>query len=203
MAPSNLLQPWTQGKGRYPWPVADFNGDGALDIAVALAEADGVTVMYGRGDGTFPVLRKFRTDGFSSSPWSIVAVDLNRDHAQDLAVTNQFKGTVSILMNSGGTFVSFYQLRESSTRRRVHNFHRHHRSQRSDHDPHRQSDLQRWSHDLGHRLPRSHRTGQLNHFKPDRRHPHHPNQVLRRRQLQSQLGQARGSGSCSKLRIVS
>jgi hypothetical protein len=93
------------GKGPRSVAVGDFNGDGALDIAVAIAEA-GVAVMYGRGDGTFPLLRRFRTDGFSSNQSFVVAVDLNHDRALDMAVVNHFKSTISILMNSGGTFVT-------------------------------------------------------------------------------------------------
>jgi len=85
--------------------VADFNGDGAIDIAVVIAET-GVAVMYGRGDGTFPLVRRLRTDGFTPGSWDVAAVDLNDDRAPDLVVLNRFKQTVSVIMNSGGTFVT-------------------------------------------------------------------------------------------------
>jgi len=93
------------GKGPSSVAVGDFNGDGALDIAVAIGEA-GLAVMYGRGDGTFPLIRRFRTDGFASGQCYVAAVDLNHDRALDLAVVNRGINTVSILMNSGGTFVT-------------------------------------------------------------------------------------------------
>jgi hypothetical protein len=82
--------------------VADFNGDGVLDVAVAVSLGR-VTVMLGHGDGTFPVLDHFSA---GNAPWFVAAGDFNRDRAIDLAVVDEGGNDVSILMNVRGTFVT-------------------------------------------------------------------------------------------------
>ena len=94
------------GKGPRSVTVADFNGDGAVDIAVTIIEAGGVTVMYGRGDGTFPLLRQFSAGGGNAGSFGIASADFNHDRASDLAVVDKDNHTVSVLLNSGGTFVT-------------------------------------------------------------------------------------------------
>jgi hypothetical protein len=90
---------------------ADFNGDGRLDLATANGEVHFtpgivrggvVSVLLGRGDGTFqedvPVAS-------GNSPLSPVAGDFNGDGRQDLAFTNFDTGQVSVLSGRGdGTF---------------------------------------------------------------------------------------------------
>ncbi len=79
--------------------VADFNGDGHLDLAVAnnggQSGKGSVTVFAGTGKGTF---KKPVTYKIAGSPWGIAAGDLNGDHRPDLAVTN-ISGYVSVLLN--------------------------------------------------------------------------------------------------------
>jgi FG-GAP repeat len=43
------------GTGSNPWSVAvgDFNGDGKLDLAVVNQASSTLSVLLGRGDGTF------------------------------------------------------------------------------------------------------------------------------------------------------
>lgn len=96
--------------------VADFNGDGKLDLAVAnqgiaLAAIDGsVSILLGKGDGTFQAAVDYAA---GKIPSSIAAGDFNSDGKPDLAVVNapnyqtapQINGNLSILLNVGdGTF---------------------------------------------------------------------------------------------------
>ena len=88
--------------------VADFNGDGNLDFAVANAgyESDPgntVSVFFGKGDGTFGAPKSY-TVGYM--PFGITAADLNGDGKVDLATANWEDGTASVLLNKGdGTFL--------------------------------------------------------------------------------------------------
>ncbi len=95
--------------------VADFNGDGILDIATASTApasdptqtiyANTVTISLGKGDGTFTPLNTYPATG--SHPQSIVSGDFNGDGKADLAVTNNSDGTVTILIGNGdGTFAA-------------------------------------------------------------------------------------------------
>jgi len=97
---------YTVGKVPRSVAVGDFNGDGALDAAVVVSGPGSVTVMYGRGDGTFPLLRQFLAGGPTGFSWFVAVADFNHDRALDLAVVNEAGASVSILMNSGGTFVT-------------------------------------------------------------------------------------------------
>ena len=76
--------------GSLPYSVvaADFNRDGNLDLAVADWGTSQVSVLLGRGDGTFRLARIF------SAPAAIALAvgDFNGDHILDLAVA-QFGGT--------------------------------------------------------------------------------------------------------------
>ena len=82
--------------------VADFNGDGKPDVAVVNGGADTVSILLGKGDGTFSPRMDFDT---GKSPVSVVAGDFNGDGKLDLAVANSSDLTVSILLGNGdGTF---------------------------------------------------------------------------------------------------
>jgi hypothetical protein len=79
---------------------AEFDGDGNTDLAVA--DANGVSVLLGNGDGTFqgPV-----TYAAGLSPQSIAVADLNGDGSPDVVVPDSNGSTISILLNNGdGTF---------------------------------------------------------------------------------------------------
>jgi len=93
---------YTVGKSPQSVTVADFNGDGVPDVAVAIGSG-AVTVMYGRGDGSFPLIRQFAA---GLTAWFVTAADFNRDRAEDLAVVDLAGDGVWILLNSGGTFVT-------------------------------------------------------------------------------------------------
>jgi len=99
--------------GNSPIAVAegDFNGDGKIDLAVANGADNRVSILLGKGDGTFQPPVNYPTGRY---PYAIAAVDFNRDGKLDLAVANfscPFNGgictlgAVSILLGNGdGTF---------------------------------------------------------------------------------------------------
>jgi hypothetical protein len=81
--------------------VADFNGDGILDIAVANFAVGSVDLLLGNGDGTFQEPIPTPMPGATS----IAAGDLNGDGKTDLVISNWGYGTVSVLLGNGnGTF---------------------------------------------------------------------------------------------------
>jgi hypothetical protein len=82
--------------------VADFNGDGKLDLAVGTAA--GVSILLGNGDGTFQTHTDYDT---AIRVFGITSGDFNGDGKLDLAVTNLDTQQVSILLGNGdGTFQS-------------------------------------------------------------------------------------------------
>lgn len=90
-----------------PIAVADYNGDGFLDLA--LGNQGFVSVTLGNGDGTFRAPSTYAT-GLSSFN-TLAAGDLTGDSKPDLAVANggQFSSsnTLTILLNTGQTSASF------------------------------------------------------------------------------------------------
>jgi hypothetical protein len=81
--------------------VADFNGDGKADFAVA--NVTNVSIYLGNGDGTFrpPLV----VAGSSGNSQNIVVGDFNGDGKADLAVTVQQAGGVEVFLGNGdGTF---------------------------------------------------------------------------------------------------
>ncbi len=90
--------------------VADLNGDGKPDLAVAndlsgTTDVGVVSVLLNKGDGTFAPKADYFTGG--RSPSAIAALDLMGDGKLALAVANSGEGTVSVMLNAGdGTFSS-------------------------------------------------------------------------------------------------
>lgn len=100
--------------GRGPWGVAlaDFDGDGKLDMVTAISggwfETNQVNVLRGRGDGTFDSPAWYTV---GTAPAWIGSGDFNGDGHPDLATVNAGPGssgtTVSVLLNRGdGTFAT-------------------------------------------------------------------------------------------------
>jgi hypothetical protein len=89
--------PIAVGNAPYAVAVADLNGDGKLDIAVANNGDGAVTVLLGKGDGTF-------TSAIGSpfavgvGPSSIAVGDFSESGRLGLAVTNWQGNTISILL---------------------------------------------------------------------------------------------------------
>lgn len=82
--------------------VADFTGDGKLDIAATNEDTGTVQLFVGAGDGTFTVGSAFPTDSTSSSPTDLVVGDFNHDGNPDIAVINAEGRNVGVLINGGG-----------------------------------------------------------------------------------------------------
>ena len=84
--------------------VADLNGDHNLDLVVTNPSSGDVSVLLGRGDGTFQPQRRFDA---TSSPNAVAVADFNGDGVPDLAVlaTTGGTATLAILLGRGdGTF---------------------------------------------------------------------------------------------------
>src|SRR5439155_15868356 len=79
--------------------VADVNRDGSLDLVTANANSQGVSVLLGRGDGTFLATNEEYL-GFSSPQW-VAAGDFDGDRFSDLAVVD-FNSGLRVLMNESG-----------------------------------------------------------------------------------------------------
>ena len=75
--------------------MADFNGDGIPDLAVANYGSGTVIVLLGNGDGTLQAAQSYAAGGYGAS--CVVAGDFNGDGFLDLAVTN---GAVTVLLNA-------------------------------------------------------------------------------------------------------
>jgi hypothetical protein len=74
------------GGGNRDLGLADFNGDGRLDL-VGLDEFGNVAVMFGQGDGTFPEQLVFPSGAVGDAGRAIVVSDFNGDGRPDVATT--------------------------------------------------------------------------------------------------------------------
>jgi hypothetical protein len=83
--------------------VADFNGDGRMDVAVIDPASDRVLILFGTASGNFGPPTAYAV---GRSPSTLVIADFNGDGQPDLAVANYASGDVSILLGrDDGTFM--------------------------------------------------------------------------------------------------
>ena len=82
--------------------VADFNGDGSLDLVIGSHNSGTVSTLLGNGNGTFgsPVLHSV-----GNNPISVITGDFNGDGKADIAAANNASSSATILLGNGdGTF---------------------------------------------------------------------------------------------------
>ena len=65
--------------------VGDFNGDGKFDLAVANFHSANVSVLLGKGDGTFQPAANYNV---GANPICVAVGDFNGDGRSDLSVVN-------------------------------------------------------------------------------------------------------------------
>jgi hypothetical protein len=89
------------GGGAQSIGVADVNGDGVLDLAIANFYANTVGVLLGNSDGTFQAAVTYASGGSHAA--SVAIADVNGDGKPDLVVANDT--SVGVLLGNGnGTF---------------------------------------------------------------------------------------------------
>ncbi len=81
--------------------VADFNGDGKPDLAVLQATPPTVSILLGKGDGSF---QPPASQALSLIPQALAAGDFNGDGIPDLAIFSQPAHVVVLQGNGDGTF---------------------------------------------------------------------------------------------------
>jgi hypothetical protein len=82
--------------------VGDFNGDRKADLVVVNQASNTMSVLLGKGDGTFQPRTDYAT---GASPAGVAVGDFNCDGKLDVAVANKGANSVSILLGNGdGTF---------------------------------------------------------------------------------------------------
>jgi hypothetical protein len=79
--------------------VADFDGNGRKDLAVAAWQVDGVAILFDDGDGTFDGARGYDMHGNVAS--HIEVADLNRDGFDDVVVSSSGYATIYLGSASG------------------------------------------------------------------------------------------------------
>jgi uncharacterized repeat protein (TIGR01451 family) len=97
---------YTVGNAPYDISCADLDGDGDMDLATANLYSDNVSLLFNDGDGSF-VPASPRDYPAGDGPWSLWSADWDGDGDVDLATTNFYADSVSILSNVGaGRFTS-------------------------------------------------------------------------------------------------
>ncbi len=84
--------------------VADFNGDGKRDLAVAnRGYAKGLTILLGDGAGGFAVGQALKSDG---EPRAVASADFDGDGKADVVLASSSPNTIAVLLSDGAGRVS-------------------------------------------------------------------------------------------------
>ena len=101
-----FLAPVDYAAGMQPYTIAtgDFNGDGKRDLAVANTASGDVSLLLGKGDGTFQPHVDYDA---GMSPGSIAVADFNGDGKSDLAAGNDSSPSLTVFLGQAdGTLLS-------------------------------------------------------------------------------------------------
>jgi Calx-beta domain/FG-GAP-like repeat/RTX calcium-binding nonapeptide repeat (4 copies) len=90
----------------YSIVTADFNKDGNTDLVTANKSSSTVSVLLGKGDGTFYPANNISVVGFNGlSPSSVAVGDFDKDDKLDLVTANNINNNISVLFGKGdGSF---------------------------------------------------------------------------------------------------
>src|SRR5262245_48707658 len=84
------------------WPqavvTADVNHDGKLDLLTADPSANAVSVMLGKGNGTFGAAHNYAV---GAAPYSLAVGDLNNDGKPDIVTADAGDSSISVLLGNG------------------------------------------------------------------------------------------------------
>ena len=89
--------------------VADFNGDGYPDLAIVNLTTQNVSILEGKGDGTFAEFPNSPL-AVGKTPVAIASGNLNGSTGPGLAIVNQADNSVTVYLGNGdGTFLTASQ----------------------------------------------------------------------------------------------
>ena len=97
--------PYATGTHSHGVAAVNVIGTPAVDLVVANAASNNVTISEGVGNGTF-ASSPTQTYTVGSEPKAVMAGLLNVGSALDLVTANQGDGTVSVLLGNGATFAA-------------------------------------------------------------------------------------------------
>ncbi len=86
------------GEGPFAVAAADLDGDGAVDLVVSNYGAHSVSVLRGRGDGTFAAPVEY---GPVDTPRGVTLGDFDGDGDLDMAVCRSWNDDVAVLLGNG------------------------------------------------------------------------------------------------------
>ena len=85
--------------------IADFNGDGILDMAISNDMSNTVAIYLGNGNGTFQTPTQQDIYPTAADTYNILVGDVNNDGKLDLVTGNVTSQSISVLLGNGdGTF---------------------------------------------------------------------------------------------------